>query len=487
MGRQIAVLGGGLTGLSSAFHLSRRFPEASITLLEKSPRLGGWVSSERVSVTHPEGHTAEVILESGPRTLRPNAKSVLELIHLLGLKDLLKTTPTTAPAAKFRYLQIPESQGLVSIPTSVLSILSSPLRSILVPYVLQEPMKRANRPAGLTDESLDSFMSRRFGDMFSRTFGSALVHGIYAADSRNLSVRAAFPSLWDAEERGWGSVVRGFLVPKKYKPSQADSDFELGDILQLMNGVSVFTFQDGISTITNGLVDHLKQKPNVKLFTNTGAERLELADGKILLTTSNNNIMKPTHVVSALPLHVLHSILSDKEALPHLTANPSSSITVINLVFPLDPRKPRLHPPGFGYLIPRPITDYAPTDAGILGTVFDSYQKYFANMTVMTGGPYPTTPDLDAVLSHLSTHLAEGETDSYSAKELPRPILVRTTHQKSCIPMPTPGHRDRMAELKNVLATGPWQGRLEVVGAGVRGVSVGDCVESGKRVGLDWK
>ncbi|EEB89183.1 hypothetical protein MPER_12747 [Moniliophthora perniciosa FA553] len=479
MSRQIAVLGGGLTGLSSAFHLSRRFPEASITLLEKGPHLGGWVSSERVSVTHPEGHTAEVILETGPRTLRPNAKSVLELIHLLGLRNLLKTTPTTASAAKLRYLQIPESQELVSIPTSVLSSLSSPLRPILVPYVLKEPMKRANRPAGLTDESLDSFMSR--------TFGSALVHGIYAADSRKLSVRAAFPSLWDAEERGWGSVVRGFLVPTKHKSSQADSDYELGDILQLMNRVSVFTFRDGISTITNGLVDHLKQRPNVKLLANAGAEKLELADGKILLTTSNNNIMKPTHVVSALPLHILHSILSDKEALPHLTANPFSSITVINLVFPLDPKKPRLHPPGFGYLIPRPVTGYGPTDAGILGTVFDSYEKYFANMTVMAGGPYPTMPDLDAVLKHLSTHLAEGETDSYSAKELPQPILVRTTHQTSCIPIPTPGHRDRMAELKKVLATGPWQGRLEVVGAGVRGVSVGDCVESGKRVGLDWK
>lgn len=78
----IAILGGGLTGLSSAFHLSRRFPSASITLLEKEPRFGGWVRSERVHVKDRQGKVASVVLEAGPRTLRPNAKSLLELVCL---------------------------------------------------------------------------------------------------------------------------------------------------------------------------------------------------------------------------------------------------------------------------------------------------------------------------------------------------------------------------------------------------------------------
>ena len=78
----IAILGGGLTGLCSAFHLSRRFPFASITLLEKVPRCGGWVRSERVCVNDKQGNVASFVLEAGPRTLRPNAKSVLELVSL---------------------------------------------------------------------------------------------------------------------------------------------------------------------------------------------------------------------------------------------------------------------------------------------------------------------------------------------------------------------------------------------------------------------
>ncbi len=77
----IGILGGGLTGISSAFHLSRRFPCASITLLESSQRLGGWVHSERVSVRDAQGNEARILLERGPRTLRPNGKSVLELVR----------------------------------------------------------------------------------------------------------------------------------------------------------------------------------------------------------------------------------------------------------------------------------------------------------------------------------------------------------------------------------------------------------------------
>lgn len=83
----ITVLGGGLSGLSASFHLSRRFPSIPLILLEKSPGLGGWVRSERVDVNDANGNQARVLLEAGPRTLRPNGKSVLELVrnHLFAL------------------------------------------------------------------------------------------------------------------------------------------------------------------------------------------------------------------------------------------------------------------------------------------------------------------------------------------------------------------------------------------------------------------
>ncbi len=80
--KAIAVIGGGITGLSAAFHLSKRFPNARITLFEKTNRLGGWINSRHVRVSDGNGHNATICLEAGPRTLRPNSKAIMELVSL---------------------------------------------------------------------------------------------------------------------------------------------------------------------------------------------------------------------------------------------------------------------------------------------------------------------------------------------------------------------------------------------------------------------
>ena len=82
----ITVLGGGISGLSTAYHLARRFPLHSgvrITLVESQERLGGWMKSERVTVKDSVGKEADMVLESGPRTLRPASKAVLELVSAI--------------------------------------------------------------------------------------------------------------------------------------------------------------------------------------------------------------------------------------------------------------------------------------------------------------------------------------------------------------------------------------------------------------------
>ena len=82
----IAVVGGGITGLSAAFHLSRRYPQAQIRLFEKSKRSGGWLKSRRVDVKGYNGEQANVLLEAGPRTLRPKSGAVLELVSTSWMK-----------------------------------------------------------------------------------------------------------------------------------------------------------------------------------------------------------------------------------------------------------------------------------------------------------------------------------------------------------------------------------------------------------------
>lgn len=183
-------------------------------------------------------------------------------------------TRKTSPAAKNRFLYIPGTNGLQLIPTSITSFFSSSLARILCPAILREPFRRYNRPSDITDESVDSFLIRRFGEPFARTFGSAMVHGIYAADSRFLSVRAAFPIVWDAEENGGGSVIRGLL--SKNEKSDAAVDYVLGNMVTAMDDVSVFSFREGIRTLIDALVLELKRNPKVQLQSGVGVTSLRL-------------------------------------------------------------------------------------------------------------------------------------------------------------------------------------------------------------------
>lgn len=175
----------------------------------------------------------------------------------------------SAPAAKNRFLCIPGSQGIHRIPSSPLEVISSlwspnaHLGRILLSSILREPLKRRNKPLGIDDESVDDFFTRRFGAEFARVFGSALVHGIYAADSRKLSLRATFPSLWDAEGRGRGSVLLGSLQAPN-RPQ--DASYDLGDLQVKMRDVSVYTFQNGMGTLVRALVNHLREQSNVRMY-----------------------------------------------------------------------------------------------------------------------------------------------------------------------------------------------------------------------------
>lgn len=230
-----------------------------------------------------------------------------------------------------------------------------------------------------------------------------------------------------------------------------------------------------------------------------------MTDRQILHTAGNS--ISATHAVSALPLPILQDLVP---SVPHLLQNPSSTVHVLNLVFSCPPSK--IHPEGFGYLIPRPRTGY-PAESGskspgILGVVFDSCSlseqdspampDYYHNsthtkLTVMMGGPYPLL-DLPSTLTSstnkdlpIFVRSVLDELQFQLGCKLPDPIYWRIWENKACIPTFVPGHVERVQEIQSCVKDSPeWGGRLCIIGAGIGGVSVPDCVEASRQVGKDW-
>lgn len=77
----IAVLGGGITGLATAYYITQRLPRAKVTLFEGSDRIGGWLLSNRVPVSG-----GSVLFEAGPRSLRTAGNGILAA-RLVSLSD----------------------------------------------------------------------------------------------------------------------------------------------------------------------------------------------------------------------------------------------------------------------------------------------------------------------------------------------------------------------------------------------------------------
>ena len=223
----------------------------------------------------------------------------------MDLRSEVICTPRGSPAARNRFLHVPPTQGLQPLPSGLLSLFTLPLGRLVLRSVLAEPFVPFNRPQAKSplalpppparpvsqtatttetdeydnDESVDSFLSRRFGDAFARTLGSALVHGIYAADSRVLSVRAAFPVLRESEARGKGSVVWGELGPPAWFGGKAQSQARAKEEeeeeeedgidreweARFRTLAALFSFREGMETLVRALVEALRGFPNVTL------------------------------------------------------------------------------------------------------------------------------------------------------------------------------------------------------------------------------
>ncbi|MDE3045379.1 MAG: protoporphyrinogen oxidase [Verrucomicrobiota bacterium] len=182
---KIAILGGGISGLSAAWFLLKKYPDAKISLFEASPRLGGWID------THQAG---PFLFEQGPRTFQTaRCPELLQLIKELGLQ---KEVIYSDPAASRRYLW---HQGKLRS-----------LGSFWHRWIALLLRDLATSPQVDGDESVYSFGCRRFGRKATELFLDPIALGIYGGDIRKLSVRSCFSFLCDQrlcfQKRGKGGL-----------------------------------------------------------------------------------------------------------------------------------------------------------------------------------------------------------------------------------------------------------------------------------------
>ena len=229
---KVAVLGAGISGLTTAWKLAKNGVE--VVVFEAEDRVGGAIGS------FSEGG---FLAESGPHTFLNSQADFDELISDLGLESARIWASETA---KKRFTV--KSGRPVALPMSMGDFIRTDLYSAASKLNLMGESFVPRRDDEI-DESVTSFVKRRLGEDFLNYGVDLLVNGIWAGDPNRLSMRHAFKKIW-VLEADHGSMMKGGYAKSKNKNRRPDAS-------------RIFSFKNG----NQELVDALKERLDVRLST----------------------------------------------------------------------------------------------------------------------------------------------------------------------------------------------------------------------------
>jgi oxygen-dependent protoporphyrinogen oxidase len=463
MGKSVVIVGGGITGLATAF---RRASPGETAVLEADGRLGGSIRTLREN---------GFVVEAGPNTLRTTAAAD-RLIADLGLTADLVLADRRAPRWIVRGGRpraiVPGPKGLFNRALSTRGKLR-----------LLGDLRTARRPPGLEDESVHDFFVRRFGQDAATYGAGPMVSGVYAGDAASLSVRSAFPRLWEAEARS-GSVIRDFIRGGGSFERSADGSKAPRHRARTVN------FTRGLFQMVEALAMRLAGT-GVRIETNAAAVRLDgprpgRSARRWSVRTADGRDFDADAVVVTLDPAATARLLGDRlprsgTAVARLPVSP-----VATVVFAFRPPTPEDAPKGFGVLVPRA------EEIRSLGVLYPA--SLFAGRapagvaltTSFLGGALD--PEITAADDATLTDLALSEVRRLH-KGLGRCAPERTwiTRWPKAIPQLPLGHFRTMAALEEDLAeidrAAGEPGTLLLTGGWRDGIALGTRIERGEAIG----
>ena len=199
----IAIIGAGLTGLTTAFWLTRSGKQ--IQIIEKQDRAGGQIRTFQEN---------GFVYESGPNTGVISYPEVAELFAALSPDCTLETA---REESKKRWIW--KGNKFHALPSGLVSAVTTPLFTLYDKFrILGEPFRaKGTNP----DESVAELAARRLGKSFVDYAVDPFLSGVYAGNPHTLVTRHALPKLYNLEQ-DYGSFIKGSIAKGKLPKSERD-------------------------------------------------------------------------------------------------------------------------------------------------------------------------------------------------------------------------------------------------------------------------
>lgn len=460
---RVAVIGGGLAGLTAALRLAELAREsgrpADVTLFEASDRLGGAIETVR---------EAGYLVERGADSFltKPAAVRLCERLGLAG--ELIPTDERYRGALVLRGgkpVRVPDGFNLMT-PAKIWPVIKT---SILSPAGKLRLLSEAFIPRRADDaeESLGAFVRRRLGRETFERLVQPLVSGIYTADPEKLSLAATLPRFIEMERRH-GSLIRATL---KNRSAMSEGEANAsGARYGLFAGL-----REGMEQLFAALRSQVREAATVKAGTRVTGVRRD-ADGWRVQAVGAVGADEPFHaVILAMPAHRAAGLLdgTDAELTSELRAIPYASSAIVvtghrfaDVAHPLD---------AFGLVIP------TIERCDVLAVSFAS-RKFPGRapegrvlLRTFVGGA--TRPEMLDRSDDDLVALVRRELDSLLGVR-GTPDLTLVTRYENAMPQYHVGHLDRVRRIEAATARHPG---LDLTGSAYRGVGIPDVIADAER------
>ncbi|WP_414041470.1 protoporphyrinogen oxidase [Acidithiobacillus sp. M4-SHS-6] len=433
----VIIIGGGLSGLASAYFLQQQ--GVSARLLEAEPFIGGNIQSRQ---------EAGFLRDLGPNSLMLKGQVVPDLLQSLHLEAELVEANALA---KRRYI-LNRHRQLAPLGPGVLfggKLLSLQGRLRL----LSEPFRY--RKQDTEEESIADFVRRRLGPEVLTWLVDPFVSGVFAGDPERLALAATFPRLLRMEQEH-GSLLRAALAARKKTPQSK---------------ACLVSFRQGLQTLPLRMAEQL-QGP---IHCHTPVDRLEQHTDGSWEVYSAQQSWRSAKIILALPAKKAADllVLRHSDLAKELAAISYPAVSTLSLGFPRSKVQHALN--GFGLLIPRIM------GLQTLGVLFSSTL-------------FPDRAPLDQVLLTAfiggSQNPLDGRSDSdllQTVLDEIRPILgiegepsfSRCQNWPEAIPQYELGHLARLERISQM--------KQQISGLYFRanwrdGIALGDCLEAAQQL-----
>ena len=432
----VIVAGAGLSGLCIAYELQKK--NIPYLLLESAAHAGGVVKS-----MHIDGYQ----LDAGPNSFGATPETLATFTEL-GLQDMVEEATA---ASKNRFLV--RNNQLHAVSPHPLKILQSDYISAGAKWRLFTERFRA--PRAIAEESVTSFVQRRFGREINEYLFEPILSGIYAGNPDQLSVQEVLPMLpnW---EKTFGSVTKGLMKNMKMMGGRKIVSFKGGnDVLtnRLASLLSSVRLNCTVTGITSGASDYIVQ------FEENGHTQMMNAD-RIIFTT-------PAYTTAS--------------AIQTLDADLAASLAAIHYpkmgVFHLGFGKEALEkmPEGFGFLVPHAAKKHF-LGAICNSAVFPSRSpEGKALFTIFTGGARQEQLFAKMGIEKLQEQVISEFMALLGLQAVPE--LVRFSQWDKAIPQLTVGYADIRKKMKAFEQQYPG---IQLAGNYVTGVAVPAIMQAAK-------